>query len=106
MKAYRGVEVQLYAFLTSVLGGGEWSASRPGRFTPKERTPDTHWIGGWVGPRAVLEVVVKWKIPSPSRKSNPITPIFQSVAQPYTDWAITALVPTVNQMNSVHTLLS
>jgi hypothetical protein len=41
--------------LTPALDGGEWSASRPGRFTPKERAPDTHWIGSWVGPRAVLE---------------------------------------------------
>jgi hypothetical protein len=23
------------------------------RFTPGERTPGTHWIGGWMGPRAV-----------------------------------------------------
>jgi hypothetical protein len=38
--------------LTSVLGGGEWSASRPGSFTPRERAPGTHWIGGWVDPRA------------------------------------------------------
>jgi hypothetical protein len=35
--------------LTSALVGGEWSASRPGRFTPRERTPSTYWIGGWVG---------------------------------------------------------
>jgi hypothetical protein len=40
--------------LTLALDGGEWSASRPGRFTPRERVPGTHWIGGWVGPRAVL----------------------------------------------------
>jgi hypothetical protein len=53
--------------------------------------PDTHWIGGWVGPRAVLDAVVKRKIPSPRRESNPITQIFQPVAQRYTDWAITAL---------------
>jgi hypothetical protein len=39
--------------LTSVLDGREWSASHPGRFTPRERAPGTHWIGGWVGPRAV-----------------------------------------------------
>jgi hypothetical protein len=45
--------------LTSELNGGEWSASRPGRFTPKERAPDTRWIGGWLGPRAVLDAVVK-----------------------------------------------
>jgi len=28
--------------LTSALDGGEWSASRPGRFIPRERAPDTH----------------------------------------------------------------
>jgi hypothetical protein len=39
-------------FLTSALGGDEWSASRPGRFTPGERTHGTHWIGRWVNPRA------------------------------------------------------
>jgi hypothetical protein len=43
--------------LTSALHGGEWSASRPGRFTPRERASGTHWIGGWVGPRAVLDAV-------------------------------------------------
>jgi hypothetical protein len=76
--------------LTSALDGGEWSASRPGRFTPKERTPGTHWVGGWVGPRAVLDAVVKRKFPSLHRESNPRTPIVQPVAQRYTDWAITA----------------
>jgi hypothetical protein len=34
-------------FLTSALDEGKWSASRPGRFTRIERTPGTHWIGGW-----------------------------------------------------------
>jgi hypothetical protein len=45
--------------LTSALNRGEWSASRPGRFTPRERAPGTHGIGGWVGPRAVLDTVVE-----------------------------------------------
>jgi len=28
-------------------------------FTPRgEKAPGTHWIGGWVGPRAGLDVVV------------------------------------------------
>jgi hypothetical protein len=36
-------------FLTFVLNGGQWSASRPGRFAPKE-DPGIHWIGGWVAP--------------------------------------------------------
>jgi hypothetical protein len=66
--------------LTSALDGGEWSVSRPDCFTPMERPPGTHWIGGWVGPRAVLDVVVKRKIPSPRRESKPRTPIVQSVA--------------------------
>jgi hypothetical protein len=38
--------------LTSALDEGEWLASRPGRFTPREKAPGTHRIGGWVGPRA------------------------------------------------------
>jgi hypothetical protein len=76
--------------LTSALDGGEWSASRPGRFTPRTRAPCTHWIGGLVGPRAVLDTAVKRKIPNPRRESNPRTPIVQPVAQRYTDWAITA----------------
>jgi hypothetical protein len=66
--------------LTSALDGGERSASRPGCFTPWERAPDTHWIGGWVGPRAVLDMVVKRKIPSPCWELNPRTPIVQPVA--------------------------
>jgi hypothetical protein len=31
----------------------------------RERAPGTHWIGSWVGPRAVLDIVVKRKIPTP-----------------------------------------
>jgi len=45
MKAYCGVEVWLQAFLTSVVDGDEWSASSPGRFTPRERAPFAHCIG-------------------------------------------------------------
>jgi hypothetical protein len=71
--------------LTSALDRGEWSASRPGRFTPRERAPVSHWIGGWLGPRAVLDAVVKRKIPSPRRESNPGIPIVQPVAHRYTD---------------------
>jgi hypothetical protein len=41
--------------LTSALYGGEWSASRLGRFTHRERAPGTYWIGGCVEPRTVLE---------------------------------------------------
>jgi hypothetical protein len=67
--------------LNSALDGGERSASRPDRFTPRERAPGTHWIGGWVGSRAILDAVVKRKIPSPRRESSPRTPIVQPVGR-------------------------
>jgi hypothetical protein len=78
--------------LTSVLDGGEWSAARTGRFTPMDRAPGKHWIGGWVGPRAGLDTMSKRKIPSPCWESNPDDPIAQSVASHYTDWAIPAII--------------
>jgi hypothetical protein len=63
VKAYRGVDVQIHIFLTSVLVGGEWSASRPGPFTSQEHSPGTHCtcIAGWMGPRAGLDDVEKRK---------------------------------------------
>jgi hypothetical protein len=60
MKAYGGMDVQIHIFLTSALVGCEWSASRPGRFTP-----DNRWIGGWVGPISGLDDVEKRKFLSP-----------------------------------------
>jgi hypothetical protein len=69
--------------LTSALDGGEWSASRPGRFTPRERAPGSHWLGGWVGPRAVLDAVVKRQIPSRRQESSPRIPTVQPLAQRY-----------------------
>jgi hypothetical protein len=55
------MDVQIHVFLTSVLFGGEWSASRRGRFTPGGRTPGTQWIGGCVGTRAGLYAAEKRK---------------------------------------------
>jgi hypothetical protein len=62
MKTYGGVDVWIHIFLTSALVGGEWSASRTGRFTPGERDHVIHWIEGWVGPNAGLGLVEKRKI--------------------------------------------
>jgi hypothetical protein len=61
----------MYIFLNSALFGGELSASRPGRFTPV-----SHWMGGWVGPRAGLDDVEKTFDPTGTRtptslSSNP-----------------------------------
>jgi hypothetical protein len=48
-------------FLISALAAYEWSASRSGRFTPGERAPGVHWLGGWMDPRVGLDDVEKRK---------------------------------------------
>jgi hypothetical protein len=48
-------------FLGLSTSWGEWPASHPGRFIPRERAPGTHCIGGWVNPRASLGDVEKRK---------------------------------------------
>jgi hypothetical protein len=50
------------SFLIAALHGVEWSASRSGHFTPGEKAPVTHWIGGWAGPRIGLDTVEKRRI--------------------------------------------
>jgi hypothetical protein len=62
--------------MTSALVGGEWSASHLGRLTPGERALATHWIGGWVGPRAHLDDAEKRKF---------LTRAVESVARRYTE---------------------
>jgi hypothetical protein len=56
MKTYGGVDVLIHIFLTSALAGGEWSASRFGRFNN-----GTHSLGVCVGPRAGLDGLQKRK---------------------------------------------
>jgi hypothetical protein len=76
-------------FFISALAGGEWSASRPCRFTPEERAPVTHWIGGWVDPRASLDYVEKRKL-LPSQGSELVTLGRPPRSRNYTDYAIVA----------------
>jgi hypothetical protein len=57
--------------LGSSCHGGEWSASRPGRFTSGLRAPGTPWIIGRVSPRAGLDAVERSKNPSPCREPKP-----------------------------------
>jgi hypothetical protein len=45
------------------------------RFTPGERTPGTHWTGGWVSPRAGLDAKARRKILCLCRGSNPGRPV-------------------------------
>jgi hypothetical protein len=60
------------------LAEGEYSASRPGRFT-RERAPGTHRIEDWVDPRAGLDDLEKRRFLTPPGLD------FQPVASRYTD---------------------
>jgi hypothetical protein len=46
----------------------------PAMLYPWEWTPGTHWIGGWVGPRAGLDAGAGRKILCPCQGSNPNRP--------------------------------
>jgi hypothetical protein len=84
-----GMDVYIYIFLTSALVGGEWSTSRPGRFTSGKRAPGTHWIGGWVDLRAALDDLEKRKfLTLPGLELRPLGR--PAVASRYTDYAIPA----------------
>jgi len=75
MKTYWGVEEQLHDFLTSALDGGEWSASRPGRFTASVRDAGALLIGGWVGTRAGLVGKINFpSLPLPENESRSSSP--------------------------------
>jgi hypothetical protein len=65
MKAYVGVDVYIHIFLTSALVGGDWSTSRPSRFTPRGGAPGTHSIGEWVDLSAGLDNLEKRKFLTP-----------------------------------------
>jgi hypothetical protein len=66
------MDVQIHIFLTSALDRGEWSASRPGRVTPGERAPGTHWMGGWVDPRAGQDDVKRKFLTLPGLELRPL----------------------------------
>jgi len=52
----------------------------PATLPPEKELPGTRWIGGWLGLRAGLDLVVQRKIPIPCWESNPRTPMVQPVA--------------------------
>jgi len=54
---------QVHSFLTSELDRGYRSASRSGRFTPGNKDPGLHRIGGWVSLRSGLDVFKKTSWP-------------------------------------------
>jgi hypothetical protein len=73
MKTYGEVEILIEVFVTSALIGGDWSPSRMGRFNSEEKTPSTHWKGGWVSPRTGLDDVERCEIlPLPGLELQPL----------------------------------
>jgi hypothetical protein len=61
----------------TALDGSEWSASGPCRFPP---VPGTHYIGGWVGPRASMDVKEKEKNLLPLLGIEPNSSAVQPIA--------------------------
>jgi hypothetical protein len=74
-----------YSFLTSVLEGGEWSASRPGRALPPGKEPPVGIVQevGWA-PEPVWTQRLEEKS---SASVGDRTPAVHSVVRHYTDWA-------------------
>jgi hypothetical protein len=83
MQTYWGIGDKLQAFFDLGTRWGWVVSFTPRLFYPRERAPGTHWIGGWVGPRAGPDMVLKWKTPSPCRESDPNHPIVQPVDSRY-----------------------
>jgi hypothetical protein len=54
----------------------------PATLPPGKERPDTHWIGGWVGPQSRSVRCAEEKNPAPAENR---TPVDQSVARRYTD---------------------
>jgi hypothetical protein len=83
MKTYGEVKVQIHSYFTSTLDRDEWSVSRPGRFTPREKPPNTHSKeAGWT-PEPIL--TMRRKVSFSCKESNPYSSIVKPVADCYTD---------------------
>jgi hypothetical protein len=50
------IEIKLRALLTYALDGGEWSASRPSSFTPREKCFGTYQLRDWMDRVVNLDV--------------------------------------------------
>jgi hypothetical protein len=61
---------------------------------PRERAPGTHFIVGWVDPRAGLDDMEKWKFLTLPGLELPLPLVVQLVASRYTEWTSPAHCPT------------
>jgi hypothetical protein len=71
-----------WRYISSALDRVERSASRLGRFIPRERALGTNSIGDWVGPRTGLEAVKNRKTPAGNRLPIPQPSRYLPVATP------------------------
>ena len=55
------MEVEFHSFVTSSPVGGEWLAVHERRLLSAEVPLGMHWVEGWVGLRADLDAVVRWR---------------------------------------------
>ena len=79
MKAHGYVDARVHIFIATALG---WLVLRSAAFTPEESPPGTHFIGGWVDLRTILDTNERRKIftpPTPDRT--------RAVAQRLAAWA-------------------
>jgi hypothetical protein len=74
MKTYGGSGCIDPHFLDLGISLGEWSASSPFRFYHRERARGTHFIGGWVDPRAGLDDMDKSTLFYPTGTRTPVPP--------------------------------
>jgi hypothetical protein len=72
-----------YSFLTSALDGESGQRHASTALYPRERTPDTYWIGGWMGLRAGLNTEARGKVLFLCRGSNLCRPV---CSHALTDW--------------------
>jgi hypothetical protein len=74
MQVLRGRGAPTHSLLLYYMGMNGKRHS-PAALYPRERTPGTHWIGGWVGLCAGLDTEARGKILCLCRGLNPGRPI-------------------------------
>jgi hypothetical protein len=91
-----------YSILTSALDGVSGQRHASAALYPRGSTLCTHWIGGWEGPRAGLDIEGRENILCHCRGSNPDRPVVQSIVTHYTDSSLFYLCPVLYSFPSLH----